>query len=219
MKSSIDELGEFSRELAPGSNPTHAGRAKRVSAQRSDRRERQTCFSFFLSWLATLACVFTTSAILNAAPAAAEEPAPQHAPDTTAAATAAAASTPASTPTPAPTPAIEAATPAPARVEQSLLLSYLADKTVFTLVDARSPEEFLASHVDGAINLPLDRVAAENPALPAAHDEPIVVYCKTGKRAAAVAQALAALGYANVRVLPSEQLMFHDDLVIFNCSG
>ena len=112
-----------------------------------------------------------------------------------------------------------AADPAAARVEQSLLLAYLADKSVFTLIDARSPEEFQASHVEGAINLPLDRVGAKNPALPSAKDEPIVVYCKTGKRAAAVAQALSALGYENVRVLPSEQLMFHDDLVIFNCSG
>lgn len=117
-----------------------------------------------------------------------------------------------------PSAAEEPTAPAPGRIEQSLLLSYLADKTVFTLIDARSPEEFEASHVDGAINLPLDRVAAKSPGLPAALDEPIVVYCKSGKRATSVAQALSKLGYANVRVLPSEQLMFHDELVIFNCS-
>ena len=144
------------------------------------------------------------SAVLGAAPAAAVEPAaaaPLNAAPNTA---------------PNAAPAVD---PAAARVEQSLLLAYLADKSVFTLIDARSPEEFQASHVEGALNLPLDRVAAGNPALPDAKTDPIVVYCKTGKRAAAVAQALSALGYENVRVLPSEQLMFHDDLVIFNCGN
>ena len=161
-----------------------------------------------LSWFVTLSCLCTTSVVLGAATAAAVEPA--------------AAADPAATLNAAPNAASIAAPatdPAAARVEQSLLLAYLADKSVFTLIDARSPEEFQASHVEGAINLPLDRVGAKNPALPSAKDEPIVVYCKTGKRAAAVAQALSALGYENVRVLPSEQLMFHDDLVIFNCSG
>ena len=165
-----------------------------------------------LSWFVTLSCLCTTSVVLGAAAAAAVEPA--------------AAADPAATLNAAPNAAPIAASiaapatdPAAARVEQSLLLAYLADKSVFTLIDARSPEEFQASHVEGAINLPLDRVGAKNPALPSAKDEPIVVYCKTGKRAAAVAQALSALGYENVRVLPSEQLMFHDDLVIFNCSG
>lgn len=157
-----------------------------------------------LSWFVTLSCFCMTNGVLGAATAAAVEPA----------AAAILNAAPNATPT-----ATHTTDPAAARVEQSLLLAYLADKSVFTLIDARSPEEFQASHVEGAINLPLDRVAAENPALPSAKNAPIVVYCKTGKRAAAVARALSALGYGNVRVLPSEQLMFHDDLVIFNCSG
>ena len=169
-----------------------------------------------LSWFVTLSCLCTTSVVLGAATAAAVEPAAAADPAATLNATLNAAPSAASIAASIAAPATD---PAAARVEQSLLLAYLADKSVFTLIDARSPEEFQASHVEGAINLPLDRVGAKNPALPSAKDEPIVVYCKTGKRAAAVAQALSALGYENVRVLPSEQLMFHDDLVIFNCSG
>ena len=169
-----------------------------------------------LSWFVTLSCLCTTSVVLGAATAAAVEPAAAADPAATLNAAPSAAPSAASIAASIAAPATD---PAAARVEQSLLLAYLADKSVFTLIDARSPEEFQASHVEGAINLPLDRVGAKNPALPSAKDEPIVVYCKTGKRAAAVAQALSALGYENVRVLPSEQLMFHDDLVIFNCSG
>lgn len=168
--------------------------SRRAIAQRPASSNRRSWRRALSTFFAPLAWLVLTSGALVATPSGADEPTPSSTPATT-------------------------QTPAPARIEQSLLLSYLADKSAFTLVDARSPEEFEASHVEGAINLPLERVAAKSPGLPAALDEPIVVYCKTGKRATAVAQALSALGYANVRVLPSEQLMFHDGLVIFNCSA
>lgn len=164
------------------------------------------------SWFVTLSVLGVTAGVLIASTASAGDPkatTPSTTPSTT---------IPTTIPTSIPA-AVPAAVPAAPRVEQSLLLAYLADKTVFTLFDARSPEEFQASHVEGAINLPIERVAAENPALPGEKSDPIVVYCKTGTRATAVAGALTALGYQNVRVLPSEQLMFHDDLVIFNCSN
>jgi len=130
--------------------------------------------------------------------------------------TSAPANAPVSSPPPAATAGPEAG---PARIEQKLLLSFLADKSAFTLIDARSPAEFEASHVDGAVNLPIERVAAGSAELPKALEAPIVVYCKTGKRATAVAEKLAGLGYRNVRVLPSAQLMFQDGLVVFNCGS
>jgi len=107
--------------------------------------------------------------------------------------------------------------PAPERIDRSLLLRYLADKSAFTLFDARSPEEFEAGHVDGAVRLPIEAVERGHPALPASLDAPILVYCRSGRRAAAVVAALAALGYRDARVLPSEQLVFHDGLIVFQC--
>lgn len=102
-------------------------------------------------------------------------------------------------------------------IDQRLLLSYLANPDTLTLVDARSPEEYAVGHVAGAINLPLDQLNPEHRDLPPRHDRQILVYCKTGLRAAQVAAKLKAFGYSDVQVLPARQLMFQDELVVFNC--
>ncbi|WP_193161670.1 rhodanese-like domain-containing protein [Microbulbifer hainanensis] len=104
-------------------------------------------------------------------------------------------------------------------IEQGRLLSYLADKSAFTLIDARSPEEFRASHVDGAINIPHSALDAHRQQLPEDLDGAILIYCKTGVRAGKLAEALRRLGYHNVEVLPSKQLMFYSDMVVFNCGA
>lgn len=116
-------------------------------------------------------------------------------------------------------PAVKGDAPTADPIDRSLLLSYLVDQSAFVLIDARSTEEFEAGHVDGAINVSIDRVSPENKALPAEHDQPILVYCKTNRRSTAVKNALADLGYSDVRVLPAEQLMFHDELIVFNCGA
>ena len=102
-------------------------------------------------------------------------------------------------------------------IEQKRLLTFLSDKSTFTLIDARSPEEFESSHVDGAINIPHSALADKRTLLPEDLDEPIVIYCKSGVRAGKLADSVRELGYRNVKVLPSRQLMFYDDMIVFNC--
>lgn len=103
------------------------------------------------------------------------------------------------------------------RVPQKLLLSYLTDKTTFTLIDARSPDEFGQGHVEGAINIPFDSLQDHLSLLPEDKAAPLVVYCRSGRRAGLLQLSLAERGYSNVRVLPSEQLLFDGDLIVFNC--
>ena len=73
------------------------------------------------------------------------------------------------------------------------------------VVDVREPDEFNAGHVPGAINIPrgllefqVDGHEAVNhhrdPSL-AHRRDPIVVYCRTGGRAALAAEALKRLGF------------------------
>ena len=100
---------------------------------------------------------------------------------------------------------------------QSLLLKFLADNETFTLLDARSPKEFAASHINGAINLPHDSAGDELSSLPSDLNAPIVVYCKTGKRARRLQAALVERGYSNVRVLLPEQIVWFDNMAVFNC--
>ena len=70
------------------------------------------------------------------------------------------------------------------------------------LVDVRTPEEFAAGHIEGAVNIPvqeLERRMAEV----GAKDTPIVLYCRSGKRSSAAARMLEAAGYGQVHDLGS----------------
>ena len=62
-----------------------------------------------------------------------------------------------------------------------------------TLLDVRSPAEFAAGHLDGAVLVPVDELDARLGELP--HDRPVVVYCRSGGRSARAASLLAAAGY------------------------
>jgi rhodanese-related sulfurtransferase len=103
------------------------------------------------------------------------------------------------------------------RVDRQLLLGFLADNSTLALIDARSPEEFVAQHLPGAINVPFDAVAEHEALLPEDPAMPIVVYCRTGKRAGLLQAALRERGYANVQVLPREQIFWEEDFMVFNC--
>ncbi|MBN1237467.1 MAG: rhodanese-like domain-containing protein, partial [Gammaproteobacteria bacterium] len=102
-------------------------------------------------------------------------------------------------------------------IDRSLLLSYLADTSTFTLIDARSEQEYAVGHIFGAVNVPHDAVDDFVASLPEQADAPLVVYCRTGKRASLAAEQLAARGYTNVRVLGPGQIFWSDTAPMFNC--
>jgi len=68
------------------------------------------------------------------------------------------------------------------------------------IIDVRSPDEFAAGHVDGAINIPLDSLAARASALP--KNAVLVTVCgKGGGRSERAATELRALGFDSARSL------------------
>lgn len=60
------------------------------------------------------------------------------------------------------------------------------------LVDVRTAEEYAAGHIPGAINIPHDQMAARAGSLPAG--KPVVLYCKSGRRAGLAAEVLEKAG-------------------------
>lgn len=69
------------------------------------------------------------------------------------------------------------------------------------LIDVREGEEFAAGHIPGAVHISRGMLEFRLSSAPelAARDMPIVIYCKTGGRAALSAAALLDMGYFNVR--------------------
>jgi phage shock protein E len=69
------------------------------------------------------------------------------------------------------------------------------------LVDVRTPEEFAAGHLEGAINLPVDTLKSRAAAELAPSDAPVVLYCRSGRRSAQAAALLGELGFTQVHDL------------------
>ena len=68
----------------------------------------------------------------------------------------------------------------------------------FVLIDVRSAEEFASGHLQGAVNIPHDRIAEEIGAVAADKTARIILYCRSGRRAETALNALKAIGYENV---------------------
>lgn len=77
--------------------------------------------------------------------------------------------------------------------------------TALVLVDLRSPDEFAAGHVPGAVNIPLDQVGARVGDFRALQKKgEIVLYCRSGRRTAQAVQTLESAGLDGLRHLKGD---------------
>ena len=67
------------------------------------------------------------------------------------------------------------------------------------LVDVRTPEEYAARHIEGAINIPVDAIESRIAEV-SKNDtsKPVVVYCHSGNRAGRAKKILTDHGYSQV---------------------
>ena len=71
-----------------------------------------------------------------------------------------------------------------------------------TLIDVRTPAEFEAGHIPGAVNVPLDELRSQLGELrEVLHDHDVVLVCRSGNRAGQAQQALQAAGLTSPTVL------------------
>lgn len=66
------------------------------------------------------------------------------------------------------------------------------------IIDVRSPGEFASGHVDGALNVPLDRFAQEHANAAPEKSRQIIVYCHSGARSGQAARFLQQMNYQKV---------------------
>lgn len=63
------------------------------------------------------------------------------------------------------------------------------------VVDVRTPAEFAAGHVPGALNIPFDEIGRRAVEVGDPGD-PVVLYCRTGRRSGLAAATLRGLGFS-----------------------
>ena len=90
---------------------------------------------------------------------------------------------------------------APLSQDAYIALPKSGEQAPFVL-DVRAPEEFVTGHVPGAVNIPYDQVAARLAEVP--KDKDVVLYCRSGRRAAMAAEVLAAQGYTRLMHLEGD---------------
>lgn len=69
---------------------------------------------------------------------------------------------------------------------------------LYQIIDVREPDEFAQGHLANAHNIPRGVLEFKIEEAVSNKSTPIVVYCKTGGRAALSAHALQTLGYTDV---------------------
>ena len=84
----------------------------------------------------------------------------------------------------------------PAAEKSGAVETGLGSTTV--LLDVRSAEEFGSGHLRGAVNIPHDRIVERIAEVAADKSTPIILYCRSGRRADTALNALKAAGYENV---------------------
>lgn len=81
------------------------------------------------------------------------------------------------------------------QVDMNEAIRLMKTETDYLILDVRTPEEFAAGHIPGAINLPNETI--DGSALPR-KDQLLLIYCRSGNRSKQSAGKLAVLGYTNL---------------------
>jgi len=72
------------------------------------------------------------------------------------------------------------------------------------ILDVRTPGEFGEGHVPNAVNIPHNELASRLSELNSSSDRPIVLYCKSGRRAGMAAELLQGAGYTDLHHLTGD---------------
>lgn len=67
------------------------------------------------------------------------------------------------------------------------------------IVDVRTPAEYAAGHIEGAINIPVEKIADGIHSVKGlSKDQPVLLYCHSGQRASVAKTVLEKEGYKQV---------------------
>lgn len=74
----------------------------------------------------------------------------------------------------------------------------LAKAPEAVIIDVRTAQEFADEHLTGAINIPFDQIEQRRSELPRDKSQPLLIYCRSGRRAEVADASLNAMGYQHV---------------------
>lgn len=69
------------------------------------------------------------------------------------------------------------------------------------VIDVRTPEEYVAGHIEGAINIPVELAGFDQAIAQLDKDGEYAIYCRTGRRSALAVDAMSKAGFKNMSEL------------------
>ena len=66
------------------------------------------------------------------------------------------------------------------------------------IVDVRTPGEYTAGHVDGAVNIDVESGSFDSQIASLPKDTTYAVYCRSGRRSAVAADAMSSAGFTSI---------------------
>ena len=85
------------------------------------------------------------------------------------------------------------------QISQSEAKEIMDTKSDYIIIDARTQEEYDEGHIENAILIPEYEIQEKAPELIPDKNALILVYCRSGRRSKIASEALAELGYTNVK--------------------
>ena len=85
------------------------------------------------------------------------------------------------------------------QITQEEAKQIMATTNGYILLDTRTQEEYDQSHIPGALLIPHTEIAERAEEELPDKDQLILVYCRSGNRSKQASEALAELGYTNVK--------------------
>lgn len=78
----------------------------------------------------------------------------------------------------------------------ALALLSLAAQAKDVIIDVRTPQEFAAGHVEGAINIEHGNIAQQIAKAGVTKDDKVMLYCQSGRRSGIALDTLKGLGFS-----------------------
>ncbi|WP_138513068.1 rhodanese-like domain-containing protein [Rhodoferax bucti] len=78
----------------------------------------------------------------------------------------------------------------------TMSLGALSAQAKDVIIDVRSPQEFAAGHVEGAINIEHTAIAQEIAKAGVTKDDKVMLYCQSGRRSGMALDTLKGLGFS-----------------------
>jgi rhodanese-related sulfurtransferase len=86
----------------------------------------------------------------------------------------------------------------PVRITAETAKQLMDSTQEYLMLDVRTPNEFSAGHIHGAVLLPDYEIQDKASQVIPKKDTLLIVYCRSGRRSAAAAKKLVSMGYTQV---------------------